>query len=156
MKIQLPLLFGWCHFNCLITVLLGLFFLFFINLIQTWFWGGVTVRSDWERTEVRFHTSLSVFCLWMVEHCGRHIDTFLLFLPFPQHLHHTAKIRILFFWSIFLTNRVQHYGCLLEGSWSGLTLFPFVQYHVPCSPSKYFSLSNNDDEAAPQREINGH
>lgn len=108
--------------------------------------------GEWLRWDF---TLLFVFWLWMVGCCGRHTDMFLLFLPFPQHLHHTAKIRLLFLCSSLLTNRVQHYGCLLEGSWSGLTLFPFVLYHVPCSPSKYFSLSK-DDEAAPQREINGH
>lgn len=154
MKIQLLQLFRCCHFNCLITVAPGTFYpiLYQSNADLILRRSNSGEQQNWGEIS---HFSLC-FLAWMVGSCGRHTDAFGLFPPFPQHLHPTAKIRLLFFWSSFLTNRVQHYGCLLEGSWSGFRLFPSVQYHVPCSLSKYFSLSNCDDEAAPQREINGH
>lgn len=96
MKMQLPQLFRFCHFNCLITMLLALYILFFITLIQISFWGEVAAGNH--GIEVRFHTfSLSFLPLEGRELLEVHKQMFGLFLPFPQHLHHPAKIRLLFF-----------------------------------------------------------
>lgn len=45
-----------------------------------------------------------------------HKQMFGLFLPFPQHLYHPAKLRLLVFCSSFLTDTIQFFGCLLKES----------------------------------------
>lgn len=92
---QFPQLFSLCCFSCLITMLLGLYIPSFITLIQISLRGEVAAGN--QRLEMRFCTlSLSFLSLKGRALLEVHKQMFGFFLPFPQHLHHQAKIKLVF------------------------------------------------------------
>lgn len=125
---QFPQLFSLCCFSCLITTLLGLYIPSFITLIQISLRGEVAAGN--QGLEMRFRTlSLSFLSLKGRALLEVHKQMFGFFLPFPQHLHHPAKIKLVFFCSSFPKNTVQHFEGLLKEScrWAYSLSFGTIQ-----------------------------